>query len=271
MKLGIIQMAVTNDVLENLEIARRNIRKLARNGAEVITLPEMFCCPYQNDHFVRNAEEAHGHIWRCMSEAAKENSVYLVAGSMPERDGEHIYNTSFVFSPKGEQIARHRKMHLFDIDVKGGQHFCESDTFSAGDDITVFDTPMGMFGLCICFDMRFPELARIMTLRGVKMILVPAAFNMTTGPAHWELMLRSRAVDNQVFVAGIAPARDVNASYVSYGHSMVVSPWGKQLVSADETEDSFVIDLDFKEVDQIRGELPLLSARRTDIYELKTI
>lgn len=271
MKLGIVQMKVTNKVDENLETARRNVSMLANNGAELIVLPEMFCCPYRNDSFVCNAEEVHGHIWQCMAESAKQNSVYLVAGSMPERDGEKLYNTSFVFSPKGEQIARHRKMHLFDIDVKGGQRFCESDTFSAGRDITVFDTPYGKVGLCICFDMRFPELARILALRGAQMILVPAAFNMTTGPAHWELMLRSRAVDNQVFVAGIAPARDDNASYVSYGHSMVVSPWGEQIVSADEAADSFVIELDFKEVDRIRCELPLLSARRTDIYELKTL
>ena len=151
---------------------------------------------------------------------------------MPERDDTRIYNTSFVFDPTGTCVARHRKMHLFDIDVRGGQRFFESETFTAGDSVTVFDTPFGKLGLCICFDMRFPELARCMALSGAQAIVAPAAFNMTTGPAHWELLFRQRAVDNQLFTLGVAPARDAAGPYVSYGNSLVCSPWGDVMARA---------------------------------------
>ena len=127
----------------------------------------------------------------------------------------------------GHQIGKHRKMHLFDIDVKGGQYFKESDTLTPGDQVTVFDTEFGKMGLCICYDFRFPELARLMVDEGAQVIIVPAAFNMTTGPLHWELMFRQRAVDNQVYTIGAAPARDLNAGYHSWGHSIAVSPWGE--------------------------------------------
>lgn len=151
---------------------------------------------------------------------------------MPEEDGEKIYNTSFVFDRSGNQIVRHRKMHLFDIRVDGGQSFCESDTFSAGEDITVFDTEFGKMGLIICFDIRFPELTRLEAFKGAQAVFVPAAFNMTTGPAHWELSFRARALDNQVFMVGCAPARDENAFYVSYANSIVTGPWGDVLARA---------------------------------------
>ena len=185
---------------------------------------------------------------------------------MPEQDGDRLYNTSFVFDPEGKQVTRHRKMHLFDICVKDGQQFKESDTFSAGDDVTVFDTPFGKLGLCICFDMRFPELSRMMTLQGVQAILTPAAFNMTTGPLHWELLFRQRAVDNQLFTVGVAPARDCSSGYVSYGNSMACSPWGKVLCRADAEPALLITELDFAENDSVRSQLPLLSARRVDIY-----
>jgi predicted amidohydrolase len=188
---------------------------------------------------------------------------------MPERDGERIYNTSFVFDPQGRQIARHRKMHLFDIDVAGGQRFFESDTFTAGRDVTVFDVGSVRIGLCICFDMRFPELARLMALQGAQITIVPAAFNMTTGPAHWEIMFRERAVDNQVFTVGVAPARDEHGPYVSYGNSIVCSPWGDVIRRAGADEWLEVVDLDLAAVTRVRAQLPLLSARREDLYELK--
>ena len=190
---------------------------------------------------------------------------------MPERDGDLLYNTCFVFDRSGGQIARHRKTHLFDVDVKGGQYFKESDTFSAGKDVTVFDTEFGKMGLCICFDMRFPELARLHAMEGAQVIFVPAAFNMTTGPLHWELMFRSRAVDNQVFTVGCAPARDENGPYVSYGNSVAVDPWGKVLMCADAEECILTVDVDLEEVHRVRCQLPFLSARREDVYRLERL
>ena len=266
MKIALIQMPVTADKAENLNTVRSYLQQAAQQGVDLAVLPEMFCCLYSNASFRENAEPAGGLVWQTMSQAAKEFGLWLVAGSMPEQDGERLYNTCFVFDSQGRQIARHRKMHLFDICVKGGQRFMESETFTAGDDVTVFDTPFGKLGLCICFDMRFPELSRLMTLQGAQAILAPAAFNMTTGPMHWELMFRQRAVDNQLFTVGVAPARDTDGCYVSYGNSIVCSPWGKVLCRADAAPELLIAELDFAENAAVREQLPLLSARRTDVY-----
>ena len=264
MKLGIAQMPVSASVSDNLKCAREYVMRL--KCADMVMLPEMFCAPYSNQSFAANAEPRGGVIYTALADIARDAGVYLVGGSMPELEDGRIYNTSFVFSPDGTEIARHRKVHLFDIDITGGQRFFESDTLSSGDAATVFDTPFGKFGLCICFDMRFSELAMTMARRGVQMILTPAAFNMTTGPLHWELMFRARAVDNQVFTAGAAPARDASSSYVSYGHSIVVSPWGKILNCAGSSPCEFITDIDFNEVSRVRRELPILSARKSEVY-----
>ena len=187
---------------------------------------------------------------------------------MPEQEGERVYNTCFVFSPEGEQIAKHRKVHLFDIDIPGGQRFMESDTFTPGEHFTVFDSPWGKIGVAICFDIRFVEQFRAMALMGAKLVLVPGAFNLTTGPAHWERSFRMRAVDNQVFTAGCAPAQDMTASYHSWGHSMVCDPWGRVLCSLEEEPGLLVQELDLAQTDAIRGQIPILKNRRTDLYRL---
>ena len=267
MKLAMVQMRVTEDKKVNLGHARNMIETAAKNGAQLVVLPEMFNCPYSNRYFPVFAEEKGGESWQAMAQAAKTTGVYLVAGSMPQREDGKIYNTSYVFNPEGREIALHQKMHLFDVDVEGIRFF-ESKTLSPGSGVTVFDTPFGKFGLCICFDIRFPELSRLMALRGARMILAPGAFNMTTGPAHWELAMRSRAVDNQVFVAGIAPAREECAGYVSYANSLVSDPWGTVIYRCGEGEELALVDLDFAQADVIRAQLPLLSARRTDVYQL---
>ena len=193
----------------------------------------------------------------------------LIGGSIPEYDNDKVYNTSFIFNSEGNEIAKHRKMHLFDIDIKGGQCFKESDSLTAGDSICVFDTPFCKIGLCICFDMRFPELSRLMVLKGAKIIIVPAAFNMTTGPPHWESMFKQRAIDNQCFTIGVAPARNNESSYISYANSIIVNPWGNIIYKAGDKEVFDVIDINLGEVDSIREQLPLISARRTDIYTIQ--
>ena len=268
MRTALIQMPVTADKAENLTVARDYVRRAADGGAQLAVLPEMFCCLYTNEAFRANAEPAGGPVHTAMAGLARETGLWLVAGSMPEADGERIYNTSFVFDPAGRQAAFHRKMHLFDIDVKGGQRFMESETFTAGDSVTVFDTPFGKLGLCICFDLRFPELARCMALAGARAIVTPAAFNMTTGPAHWELLFRQRAVDNQLFTLGVAPSRDEQGPYVSYGNTILCSPWGEVLARAGSAPALLLADVDLNQNESIRAQLPLLSARRTDVYRL---
>lgn len=268
LKIGLIQMKVHNDKKENLLRAANLIKKISSEKPDIVILPEMFSCPYITSNFPIYAEEEGGYSYNFLSNIAKENNIYLVAGSIPEIDNNKIYNTSYVFNRYGEKIGKHRKVHLFDIDIKGKQTFKESDTLNAGDEVTVFDTEFGKIGLCICYDFRFPELARLMVNKGAKAIIVPASFNMTTGPAHWHVMFRSRAIDNQVYTIGCSPARDYNSSYISYGHSLIVSPFGEILYELDDKEDmiTYTIDLDY--VDKVREQLPLLYHRRNDLYKL---
>ena len=261
-----VQMRVTRDKAENIAAACRLIRRAAEQGAEFVMLPEMFCCPYENGAFRPYGEEQDGPAQRALSALAAELGIWLVGGSIPELEGNRVYNTSFVYDSAGRQVARHRKMHLFDISVEGGQTFRESDTLSPGGEITVFDTPWGKMGLCICFDLRFEELARLMALRGARVIFVPAAFNMTTGPAHWELLFRQRAVDNQLFTVGTSPARSESETYVAWGHSIVCDPWGSVLHQCGAEEEISITSLDLHRVESVRRQLPILRARREDIY-----
>lgn len=267
-KIGLIQMRVENNKKENLLKAAQLIEKISAEKPDIVILPEMFSCPYNSYNFPLYAEEEGDYSFNFLSNMAKTNNIYLVAGSIPEKYKNKIYNTSYVFNRQGEKIGKHRKMHLFDIDIKNKQKFKESDTLSAGDEVTVFDTEFGKIGLCICYDFRFPELSRLMVNKGAKAIIVPASFNMTTGPAHWEIMFRSRAIDNQVYTIGCSPARDYNYSYISYGHSLIVSPFGEVLTELNDEENliTYTIDLDY--VNKVREELPLLHHRRHDLYEL---
>lgn len=243
--------------------------KAAAAGADLIALPEMFCCPYETANFPLYAEKEGEATWQFAADLARRLGIYLSAGSMPEADeAGRVYNTAYVFDRQGRQIAKHRKMHLFDINVKDGQVFQESLTLTPGNDVTVFDTEFGRIGLCICYDFRFPELCRLMALQGALLILVPAAFNMTTGPAHWELTFRSQGLYNQVYTVGTSPARDLDASYHSWGHSIVCDPWGTVLSQLDENEDIQITEIDLAKVLQTREQLPLLKHRRTDLYHL---
>lgn len=276
MKIGLCQMPVTADKEKNLRKAEEMVRQAAARGAELVMLPEMFQCPYDNAHFPLYAEEGQGESFRRLAAMAGDNRVTLVGGSIPERvrgakracvseqpDSAHdcddaIYNTSYIFGPDGQLLGRHRKVHLFDVDVPGGITFRESDTLTAGDRITVVDTPVGRIGVAICFDIRFAEMFRDMACEGAQILCVPAAFNMTTGPAHWELTFRMRAVDNQCFLAGCSPARDEQGSYVAYGHSIVTAPWGNVVAQADEKEQVIIAEIDPQEVSRIRGQLPIM-------------
>ncbi len=246
--------------------ADRAVRQAAEEGARVISLPEMWDCPYSNDYFRDYAEPADGPTVEFMSRLAGDLGIWLIGGSISELDGEKVYNTSFCFDPKGNVIGRHRKVHLFDIDVKGGIRFMESDTLTAGDEMTLLDTEFGRIGVAICYDVRFPEWFRKMALAGAKLIVLPAAFNMTTGPAHWDLTMRARALDNQVYFAANAPARDEQGVYVAYGNSCIASPWGDFIAHADEKPRILSGVIDFDRVDEIREQLPLLRHRRPELY-----
>lgn len=273
-KIALCQMNVIDNKEENLKKAISMIKTASENDVDLIILPEMFNCPYENEKFIEYSEEAeNSYTLNLISKTASEEKKYIIAGSIPEKEStptsERIYNTSFMFNPNGEIIAKHRKMHLFDIDVKGKIYFKESDTLTAGNQITIAETSFGKIGIGICYDIRFPELARLMALEGADILCYPGAFNLTTGPAHWEMLFKARACDNQVFTIGVAPALDKNANYNSYGHSLIINPWGEILSSASFEEELIITEIDLNEIKKVREELPLLKNRRKDIYNLE--
>ncbi|HKK96186.1 MAG TPA: carbon-nitrogen hydrolase family protein [Anaerovoracaceae bacterium] len=263
MKIGIIQNKVNTD--EDYTI--KHFRELSINmDADILVLPEMFCCPYDVDIFKDYAQEEGESLDLKLSAFAKEMGIYLVAGTVPEKDGERIYNTSYVYDREGNKIAKHRKLHLFEINLGRGKMFREADSLSAGDKITVFDTEFGKMGLAVCFDVRFPEQFRKMSDMGAKVAFVPAAFNLTTGPAHWETLFRSRALDNQIYMIGVSTARDDESKYRAYGHSLIVNPWSEIEGQLGYYEDVLIRDINLDKVEKVRKQLPVINSLRRDIY-----
>ena len=268
MKVALIQTKPTPSPEENLLHALGKVKECADRGAVIALLPEMFCCPYDTLLFPRLAQADGGERFSALSRCATQNRIYLVAGSVPERDEGKVYNTSYVFSPTGDLIAKHRKVHLYDVSFAGGTSFRESDSISSGDEATVFDTEYGRFALMICFDVRFAEFCRVVRSMGAVALFVPASFNMTSGPRWWDLVFRSRAVDNQMFTFGCATARDETARYVSWAHSIAVSPMGEVLGQLDEKEGELLVDVDLRSVEEAGKQIPLLSQRRDDLYDV---
>lgn len=240
------------------------------SDTDIICLPEMFDCPYDNSQFASYAESFEGESYHFLQQLAIKHHAYVIGGSFPERDeNNHIYNTAVAFDRNGDCIAKHRKVHLFDIDVKNGQSFKESDSLTPGNEITVFGTEFGKVGLCICFDIRFLEIMRLMALEGAKMVFVPAAFNQTTGPAHWQLSFQSLAMYNQIYMIGTAPALDPQASYHSWGHSIVTNPWGQVVCQMKDEIGLQKCEIDLEYIEQVRQQLPILKNRRTDLYTIQ--
>lgn len=281
-KLACVQLASGPDKAANLARAADKVREAAATGAKIVVLPECFNSPYGCDYFPGYAEalqpspptREQSPSFHALSAMARDNGVYLVGGSIPElytapdAPGQKTYyNTSLVFSPTGALMATHRKVHLFDIDIPGKIKFKESDVLSPGDKVTVVELPeYGRVGVAICYDVRFPELAMIAARKGCFALVYPGAFNMTTGPLHWQLLARARAVDNQVYVVMCSPARDMTASYHAWGHSLVADPMAQVLVEADETETVVTAELDGAKIEEARKGIPLRHQRRFDVY-----
>lgn len=243
----------------------------------MIVLPECFNSPYGTQYFPKYAETLlpsppsrdQSPSYHSLSSIAAEAKAYLVGGSIPELDTatNKFYNTSLVFSPSGSLIGTHRKTHLFDIDIPGKISFKESEVLTPGNQLTVIDLPeYGKIGLSICYDIRFPESAMIAARKGAFLLVYPGAFNTTTGPLHWSLLARARAIDNQVYVAMCSPARDLQASYQAYGHTLVANPSAEILIEAEEKEAILYADLDNETVEGIRKGIPIYTQRRFDLY-----
>jgi deaminated glutathione amidase len=264
------QLCSTENVAENLTRATALVKSAALAGAQLVGLPENFAyLGSDRDHKRALAEEvsadARGPILEAMRQAAREAGVWLLLGGFPERvaaDEEHIGNTSLLLDPSGVVRARYRKIHLFDVDVPGGQRFRESDTIAPGDETVVAETPWGGLGLSICYDLRFPELYRRLTTAGARMIAVPAAFTRETGKDHWHVLLRARAIENQAFVIAPAQYGFHGGKRTSYGHALVVDPWGVVLAECGDRQGFALAELDFAQQDAIRRDLPCLTHRR---------
>ncbi|EEB07193.1 amidohydrolase [Schizosaccharomyces japonicus yFS275] len=269
-RLGLVQLLSGMDKMDNLKNARTKVLEAAKNGANIVVLPEIFNSPYSVAHFREYAEDfvttSHSPSYDALSQMAKDAKVYLFGGSIVELDNDKVYNTALVFSPDGSLLGKHRKMHLFDVDIPNGIRFIESEVLSPGNAMTMVQTEFGKFGMGICYDIRFPELAMIAARNGCAGMIYPSAFNTTTGPLHWELLARSRAVDNQIFVALCSPARNMDASYHAYGHSMAVDPYGKILAEAQEGPAIIYADINPTTMEVCRRAIPLYTQRRFDMY-----
>jgi len=266
--VGIVQMRTGPVKKNNLERAGELVQMAARKGAQVVVLPEMFACPYDLRSFLSEAESLpDGTTVRALSAFSRQNGIWLVGGSFPETSAERIYNTSPVFSPQGKLVAFHRKVHLFDVAFRE-LRVRESAVFTAGEHCTLVDTPWGKIGVMVCYDIRFPEFSRLYAVRGARLVFVPAAFNEVTGPLHWEMLFRCRALDNQVFMIASSPAPCPGANYQAWGQSMIADPMGKVLGMLDREEGILVRELDVTGTEHARAVLPLLLHRRKDIYSL---
>ena len=269
MRAAAVQLQSTADKDRNLEDADRLTRAAAGDGAELVVLPERLDIRGAAADYAAGAETLDGRAVTWARDAARELGIDIVAGSVAERREGHerVANTSVHAGPDGELKAVYRKIHMFDVEV-GGVEYRESEHSEPADEIVISETAQGLgLGLTICYDLRFPELYRILALRGARIVTIPAAFTRITGEAHWEILLRARAIENQVFVIAPGQGRLPGPDRDSYGNSMIVDPWGEVLARAGGEGACFVAaDLDLARQDEIREKLPSLANRVAAAY-----
>jgi predicted amidohydrolase len=267
MRVAVIQLSSQDDVAANLSRVRALVAEAARSGAELVALPENFAFMGEETkkrELAEPTDETPGPITRAILETARERKVWIVAGGMPEASGdaERPYNTSLLVSPEGKVAARYRKMHLFDVDLPDGTKLLESNATKSGAGPVIAEVGAVKLGMTICYDVRFPELYRFLMNAGARVITVPAAFTVTTGKDHWHVLLRARAIENQVFVLAPAQHGKHPKGRATYGKSLIVDPWGDVLAQAAEGEGIALATLDFAAQDRVRASLPSLTHRR---------
>lgn len=273
-KVALIQLiGSTADKSANLNRARKLIESALKKepDTKIVVLPECFNSPYDVKQFAKYSEvidDPEAQSVNVLKEIAKQHAITLVGGSIPERDPENdkIYNTCLIFNEKGEIIGKHRKLHLFDIDIPGQITFKESITLTGGDKVTIVDTSYGKIGVGICYDLRFPEMAMIAARKGAFAMIYPGAFNTVTGPLHWQLLARGRSVDNQIYTLLCSPARVPESPYQAWGHSLCSDPSGHVITEADIGEETLFVELDPEVIKKTRAGIPITTQRRFDAY-----
>lgn len=265
-KVALCQNKPIYDKEANIVHAISLIEEAASNGARLISLPEIFYYPYELLALRRVADSNTATLER-LQYAAKKCNIYLCTGSLAVKDNKEIRNTSYLLGPSGEILLEYSKSHLFDVKFDG-LNVRESVIFTPGNEVEVASTLIGTIGILICYDIRFPEMARTCTLKGAEIIIVPAAFNTISGPAHWHVLMRARAIENQIFLLAASQARVESSEYEAYGHSLIVDPWGTILAEAGEDEEIIYADLQSQVLTDTRKQMPLLSQRKPDLYQV---
>ncbi len=261
---AVVQMTSTTEVERNLAAAEALVEQAARRGAAFVGLPENFAFLRSEGQPVPEPQDLDGTWVRRMAALARRLRVTLLLGSLPERvpGDTRVRNTAVLLGPAGETVAAYRKVHLFDIDLPGMEHLKESQAVVPGDEVVVAGTAIGPVGLSICYDLRFPELYRELVRRGARVLCVPSAFTERTGKAHWEVLLRARAIENLAYVLAPAQVGHHGGGRASHGHAMIVDPWGAVLAQVPDGEGVAVAELDFDRLERLRRELPALSHAR---------
>jgi predicted amidohydrolase len=271
MRVAVVQMTSTDDVGANLAATRKFVAAAAEQGAELVALPENFAFLRREGMPIPCAQGLDGEIVGTLRELAERHRIWLLGGTFPEATTSEtgaspgrVHNTSVALAPDGRIAAVYRKIHLFDVDLsaQGGLTYRESERVAAGAEPVSFETPFGIVGLSVCYDVRFPELYRCLADRGARWLAVPAAFARETGRDHWEVLLRARAIENQAFVLAAAQVGDHGGGRSSYGRSMIVDPWGLVLARAPDVPGPVFAECRLEDQDRVRAALPALRHRR---------
>ncbi len=266
MRAAVVQLNSNDDKARNLDTAEGLVRDAAADGAELVALPEKWNLLAGGQEVLAGAETLDGPSLNAARSWARELGIHLLAGSIPELGpGGRAFNTSVMIGPVGDDLAVYRKIHMFDVDV-GGVSYRESDCEQPGEEIVTASLLGTTVGLSVCYDLRFPELYRILAVRGALIVTVPSAFTLATGRDHWEVLLRARAIENQVFVLAPNQVGEAPPHFDSYGRSAIVDPWGLVLVAAPDEECFVAADLDLAAQQRIRRSLPSLASRRPSTY-----
>lgn len=268
LQVAIVQMNSGDDKAANIQAAMAGIDRAAARGARLVSLPEVWTYLGPSSGNQRAAETIPGPLTDQLAAKARDLGIYLHAGSIYERvEGEErLYNTTVVFSPEGEIIGTYRKIHMFDVDLNEDTSYRESATIAPGDDIVTVEVDGITVGLAICYDLRFPELFRILTLKGADIIMVPAAFTLATGRDHWEPLIRARAIENQVFMVAAGQVGKHPPGQWCYGRSMIVDPWGVVVAQASDAPTLISATLDLSHLDRVRRQVPSVANRMPSRY-----